>query len=114
MTEMDIKSETVFIEPKKYMRNNYEGVCDMDMSIKTQEKNSQNNEIEEFCKKILRIDGFKNLLDDQTLNLKDRTSNLLLDDLNLRNVINVNNRELEIQIEDLEMIIDSYEKNTKK
>ena len=44
--------------------------------------------IEEFCKKIFKIEGFNSLLDNQNLKeiLKDRLIKSLLNDLNLRKV----------------------------
>ena len=100
MNELALKSEeTEFIEPEINIKDDVEDPNGMEVSM---ENCVKRNEIEEFCKKIIKIEGFKNLLDDQNLKdiLKDRTINSLLDDLNLRKVVSQKNWEFEIEIEE--------------
>ena len=76
------------------------------------EKSEKRSEIEEFCQKILDIEGFKSLLNDQNLKqvLKDRTLNSILDDLNVRQLLLDKKWKVEIEIEE-KLDPDTFENN---
>ena len=103
MNELPLKDESsAFNEPEIETKDDTEGIDGMEVSMEKTESCEKSNEIEEFCKKILEVKGFKNMLDDQNLKdiLKDGVINSLLDDLNLRKVIKEKNWGIEFEIEE--------------
>ena len=103
MNELPLKDESsAFHEPEIETKDDTEGIDGMEVSMEKAESCEKSNEIEEFCKKILKVKGFKNLLDDQNLKdiLKDGVINSLLDDLNLRKFMKEKNWGFEFEIEE--------------
>ena len=76
MNELPLKDESsAFNEPEIETKDYTEGIDDMEVSMEKTESCEKSNEIEEFCKKILEVKGFKNMLDDQNF----VPQNILLD-----------------------------------
>ena len=100
----EIQKNSMSIELENDIKDDIENVDGMEASMEKPESCEKSSGIEEFCKKILKIEGFKSLLDNKNLKeiLKDRLIKSILNDLNLRKVMKEKNWEFEIAIEEIE------------
>ena len=92
------------IEPEIGIKDDIEDVDGVEVLTEQPESCKKSDGIEEFCKKIFKIEGFNSLLDNQNLKeiLKDRLIKSLLNDLNLKKVMKEKSWEFEIAIEEIE------------